>query len=346
MKTIICCSNNDSSIEKKWDDFVDNHPDGKFYHLFRWKTLIEETFRLKSFYFYTMENDVISGILPTFLSKSLIFGRYITSIPFFNYGGILAKDDLSKKMLIEEASKIAIENKVPYIELRHIQKSSLSLPTKTHKIRMTLDLPQTPELLWTSFKSKLRSQIKRAQKEDMTAKIGKEDLIDDFYKVFAENMRSLGTPVWTKNIFSNTLKMFPENANVSVVYYNKKPIAGAFLHNYKDTVEIPSASSLRKYNKLSPNMLLYWTVLKYACENGFKKFDFGRSSPDSGPHRFKKQWNAKPETLHWEYWLAEGEKMPQLNPQNPKYKLMINTWKKIPLFITNNLGPIISRNLS
>ena len=82
-----------------------------------------------------------------------------------------------------------------------------------------------------------------------------------------------------------------------------------------------------------------------AAKRGINIFDFGRSSPDGGTYKFKKQWGAQPETLHWQYWLKNGQELPELNPQNPKYQLMIKTWQKLPVPITKIIGPLISRNL-
>jgi hypothetical protein len=123
------------------------------------------------------------------------------------------------------------------------------------------------------------------------------------------------------------------------------PVASGFLIGFKETLEIPWASSLREYNAQSPNMLLYWTALRFACERGFKTFDFGRSTPGGGTYRFKEQWGAKPVPLYWYYWMRNGGALPELNPNNPKYRSAIALWKHLPVGLTKVLGPFIVRNL-
>jgi FemAB-related protein (PEP-CTERM system-associated) len=174
---------------------------------------------------------------------------------------------------------------------------------------------------------------------------GGEECLEDFYTVFARNMRDLGTPVYGKTFFSKILQYFAEHSRIVVIHIGNQPVAAAFLLGNKDTLEIPWASTIKDVNHLSMNMLMYWEVLKYAIENRYKYFDFGRSSKESGTFRFKQQWGAKPKQLFWHYWLAKNVELPKLNPDNPKYALAINIWKKLPINITKWLGPLIVRNL-
>ena len=344
MVTVKQYTNDQSS---KWNDYVYSSAQSVCYQTIEWKTIIENACGLKSFYLYAVDDkNNITGILPLFLSKSKLFGTYLTSIPYFNYAGVLADTKETADLLLNESANIANQHNASHIEFRHIKNEFLAdKPTKTHKVRMLLSLPATSEDLWNSFKSKLRSQIKRAQKEKMDTKLGGAELIDDFYKVFSRNMRDLGTPVWSKKLFVEIFNNLPEQTRISCVYYQNQPVAAGLIIGFKKFLEIPFASSLRKYNKLSPNMLLYWSVLEFASNNGYDIFDFGRSSADSSTFRFKKQWGAQPETLHWNYWLPDREKLPEINPQNPKYALAISMWQKLPLPIANLIGPKISRML-
>jgi len=335
----------DSCISDKWDDYVNDHPAGCVYHLFGWKNIIEKSMGLKSHYVYASENGKICGIVPLFLSSSVLFGRYLTSIPFFNYGGILADNDLVAGILFGHCGIIARSEKASYVELRHISKLIDNVPVKSHKARMVLALDDDPNKMWEGFKSKLRSQIKRPMRENMNVVFGAKELVADFYSVFSNNMRDLGTPVWSINLFTEILEWFGDHTQICMVYHKGLPVASGFLVFYKDSAEIWTASSLRKYNNLSPNMLLYWRAIEYACKKGCKKFDFGRSSLNSGTYRFKEQWGALPEVLNWQYWLPQGAKLPEINPSNPKYKLFIMMWRRLPVFAANLIGPSIARNL-
>jgi FemAB-related protein (PEP-CTERM system-associated) len=159
-------------------------------------------------------------------------------------------------------------------------------------------------------------------------------------------MRDLGTPVYALSFFKNILATFPETTWICTIFSKDGlPIASGFLVGFKDNIEIPWASSLRKYNSLGPNMLLYWSVLKLACKRGYRVFDFGRSTPEEGTYRFKVQWGAKPVPLYWHYWLKNGGSLPEFNPKNPKYQLAIQIWKRLPVPLTRILGPAIVKNL-
>ena len=210
---------------------------------------------------------------------------------------------------------------------------------------MQLQLPNTTDALFKSFDAKLRSQIRRPTKEGMIARVGGVEELDAFYEVFSTNMRDLGTPVYSKVFFKNILAGFAGMSWVCTVYQGPTAVASGLLLGFKDMLEIPWASSLSAYNRFSPNMLLYWTVLQFACERGFKIFDFGRSTSGEGTYRFKEQWGARPVPLYWYYWLREGGPLPELNPKNQKFRAAIAAWKQLPVAVTRWIGPSIVRNL-
>ena len=158
-------------------------------------------------------------------------------------------------------------------------------------------------------------------------------------------MRDLGTPVYPTALLSRDLADAPRAHAHRVVRLKDAPVAAALLIAHRDTTEIPWASSLRRVNGLGVNMYPYWSVLEFAVQAGHAVFDFGRSTLDSGTYRFKKQWGAEPLQLHWHYWLKGGGEPPRLNPSNPKYRLAVAAWRKLPLPVANWLGPHLVKNL-
>jgi FemAB-related protein (PEP-CTERM system-associated) len=210
---------------------------------------------------------------------------------------------------------------------------------------MRLDLPRERETLWKRFPSKLRSQLRRALKEQLTVRIEGVEILDDFYRVFARNMRDLGTPVYGRRFFETILEAFPKDARICAVYLGGQPLAAGFLYGFQNTLEIPWASSDRRYNSLSANMLLYSSALDYACREGFEVFDFGRSTPGGGTYRFKEQWGAHPVPLYWYQWSPDGRPVADVSPENSKYGLAIKTWKRLPLALTRLIGPSIVRSI-
>jgi len=328
------------------DDYVRNKSISNLYHDYRWGTIIEKCFGHKYHFLLSEKIDgAINGVLPFVHMKSWSFGNFIVSMPFFNYGGVCADDDSVRDHLIAEAVRMAKDLKVHHIEFRQENSFQNGFPEKTIKVSMRLDLPGSSDDLWKSFPSKLRSQIKVPQKAGMTARIGGIDELESFYDVFSENMRHLGTPVYPKRFFRNILDEFPTNTWICSVYMGDVPVASGFLAGFKKRLEIPWASSLRKHNRFSPNMLLYWSCLKFACEKGFTIFDFGRSTVDESTYRFKEQWGAAPTPMIWSYWVRNEGKMPDITPRNRKYHFAIGIWKKLPLSVTRMIGPRIIRNI-
>lgn len=332
--------------QQRWNDYVKKSKESNCYHQIGWKKVIEKSFGHKTWYLFSEDHQKnITGILPLAQLKSLFFGNFMVSLPYFNYGGICAESSSASGRLLEEAIDIGTKENVNHIELRETHKLDHEMPVKTAKVSMQLDLPSSSEKLWQSFSSKLRSQANRPQKEGLYARTGKTDELDSFYEVFSINMRDLGTPVYPKSFFKNILEEFPESTWICSIYQGGKPVAAGFLTGFKEKLAIPWASSLRDYNKLSPNMLLYWTVLKFACDNGYKQFDFGRSTPGEGTYRFKEQWGAKPVPLYWHYWMKNKGPMPEINPRNSKYRLAINIWKNLPVSLSRMIGPSLAKNL-
>ena len=331
----------------RWDEYVGRSAVAACYHLAGWKDVIEKSFGHSAYYLLSESSDgETNGILPLIHLKSLLFGNFMISLPYLNYGGICADSDEIENRLFEEAISLADEKRAHHIEFRHTHHLRRALPSKTTKVSMRLGLLQGPGDLWDSFSSKLRNQIRRPSREGMYSRVGREEELDGFYTVFSRNMRDLGTPVYSKEFFRNILHQFPEMTRICTVYSGEgRPAASGFLVGFKDRLEIPWASSLRRYNRSSPNMLLYWSALKFGCENGYRVFDFGRSTPGENTYKFKEQWGAQPVQLYWHYWMRNGEELPELNPKNPKYRTAIAVWKRLPVGLTKLIGPSLVKNL-
>jgi FemAB-related protein (PEP-CTERM system-associated) len=329
-----------------WNDYVRTDSEASCYHRYEWRGLISRVFGHDSHYLLARDGaGNVAGVLPLVRLRSRLFGDFLVSMPYFNYGGIAAAHPGARSALLEGAASLGRELGVGHVELRHIGNLAPAWPMRTDKVTMRLPLPATPEALNRQLPGKLRSQIKRPTRDGATYVSGGLERLDEFYAVFARNMRDLGTPVYPKRFFAAILETFAREARLFVVHLGGKPAAAGFVLSHGDWLEIPWASSLREFNPSSVNMLLYWSVLEYACNSGFRTFDFGRSTVDSGPYKFKRQWGAEPVPLHWHYWLKAGGEPPRLNPDNPKYRAAIALWQRLPVPVANVLGPLVVRNL-
>ena len=335
-----------SADADQWNLFVSQHPQATIYHRFEIAELIHQVFGHQTYYFISKgPTGLINGILPTVRLKSLLFGDYFVSLPFFNYGGVLAQNQEVAQKLISSASQTADTLGSNHIEFRHVEPASSDLALRQDKVVMIKQLPGDREQLLKSFKTKLRAQIKRPKREGATVRTGTHELLSDFYQVFSENMRDLGTPVYAQRFFQAMLDRKWLDTTILIVYIRDEPTAAAFLIKDGNRMEIPWASTRSQFNRFAVNMCLYAEALGLAIDKNCTEFDFGRSTTDSGTYRFKKQWGAEPLQLNWQYWLSEGKAMPALNPSNPKYALAIKMWQKLPLKVANILGPPIVRNL-
>jgi FemAB-related protein (PEP-CTERM system-associated) len=334
------------SEEAAWESFVNSAHGATSYHRFGWKAAITKSFGHKCHYLAAIdEKGEWHGVLPLVHMHSRLFGNFLISVPFVNYGGLLYNNDVAARLLLSEADKLRRSLKANHTELRHVRRALDAMPTKEHKVTMILALAADEESQWKLFNPKLRNQIRKAQKSGLRSAIGYLDLLDDFYHVFARNMRDLGTPVYAKRFFRNVLETFPETTRIFVVYHENRMIAAGIGSWFRGILEMPWASSLTEYKTLCPNNMLYWEAIRFAIARGFSKLDFGRSTPHEGTYNFKKQWGAVPVQLYWQYLLDEGSTMPQLNPSNPKYQAAIRVWQKLPIPITKLLGPLIVQNI-
>jgi len=329
----------------EWDQYVERHPEGSIDHLWRWRDVFSRVFDHQSTYLVARRNGAVGGILPLVHFRSRLFGRFLVSVPFLNYGGVLASDAAAADALIASARDIAKSFGASHVELRHISRQFTDLPSRAHKLKLTRPLPPTPEALWSAVDRKVRNQVRKAQKDGLTAHSGHSELIADFYTVFSRNMRDLGTPVYSRSLFDETARLFSHDLHVYVVRLGHAPVAAAIALRFRDTIIVPWASSLREHRQHCPNMLLYWTMLEHATQMGVATFDFGRSTRGAGTHQFKLQWGATETPLHWEYVLLSKSAVPDHGPTNAKFAAAIAVWQRLPLWVTEAFGPAIVRNI-
>jgi FemAB-related protein (PEP-CTERM system-associated) len=357
---------------RQWDAYVYSHSASNLYQLSGWKDVIERTYGHKAYYLIAVKDaprangasNSIVGVLPLVHLKHVLFDNALISTPFFDFGGILADNEQAEKMLLLEALSLARKVGAKKVELRHIEPLSCidqaqegtirsghcidglngaPCTTKLHKVRMVMALPESSDILMKSFKSKLRSQIMRPIRDGVQARMGGLELLNDFYDVFSINMRDLGSPVHSKKLMENIINGLQDKCKVVMVYKDRQPLAGSVIIGFKGTLENPWASSLKEYSRWNANMLLYWTMLQYACDHGYTHFDFGRSTPDSGTYRFKTQWGATPTALHWHCFSLNGRRAGNGDSDHPRLEKAVEYWQKLPVPVTRAVGPHIRR---
>jgi len=366
--------------QERWDSYVRTHPDATPYHLFGWRDVIHKAYGHTTHYLIaTAENygaDLplgrgetrrrrpgnIVGVLPLVHLDHILFGNDLVSMPFLDSGGMLAACEEVEKSLLSEAIELARRLGARRIELRHerliascgdvsafgndSRQAPLKVAIRSNKARMLLNLPESSAALLRSFKSKLRSQVMKPVREGLIAKSGRAELLDDFYKVFLTNMRDLGSPVHSVRLMQHMVSEFSECVRIFVVYKATVPVAAALLIGFGNMLRNPWASSLREFSSLSPNMLLYLRMLEFACDSGYRTFDFGRSTRGEGTYKFKEQWGAEPAPLNWTYISLDGKSVDPESPGIERFEAARQCWRRLPLVVTKIIGPCIRKHIS
>jgi FemAB-related protein (PEP-CTERM system-associated) len=348
-------SNNHAVIEgaklsdedwEKWDSYVNSHIHGSVFHLSNWQKLIQSAFKHSPLHLVVRnQTGNFLGLLPLFLVRSRIFGRMLISTPQAAYGGILADSELISDELLIRAQELAKAKSVQFLELRNLH--ALDTPllrTKDLYVTFRQELYSNPEKNFLSIPRKTRAECREGIRNGLEFKVNAIS-IDEFYKVYSTSVRDLGTPVFSKRLFANGLHEFGDNCRIFSVHWKGNLVAAVWTLFYQDQVIPYYGGSIRKYNRLAVNNFMYWMLIKYGCENGYKVYDFGRSKKGTGSFDFKKRWGQEMTDLPYQYFMVRKRSMPDTSPLNPKFSLGIRLWRKLPLSIANTFGPLISNHL-
>lgn len=338
-----------SSRRGDWGEYLLRHPRAGVYHDSRWGEIMSRAYGNWPFYLAARRDGQIVGVLQLVEQKSIMFGHHLCSVPYFDAAGVLADDEPAAEALIFEATRVMADCGADWVELRQLESldNPKPLPARTDKVTMWLNLPEGGEAMWKQLKTKVRTKVRKSQKNNLVVEQGGAEFIADFYSVYSRTMRDLGSPPQSKRFFRMTANAFADEVMFFVVRLGGDVLAASFTLTDKLGFHVPWSGSDIRFRKLAANRLLYWSMLEYAAENKCPMFDFGRSTRDSGTYGFKKEWGAEEVPLFWHYILPEGrQEMPELRPDSPKYRLMVACWKKLPLSLARILGPRIISKLS
>jgi FemAB-related protein (PEP-CTERM system-associated) len=332
-----------SQDRERWDRFVQGHLSGTFFHQIAWKRVLERTFDHHAKYVYGERDGRIVSVAPVFMVSNWMVGRCLISSPLASYGGICAEDAEAAEALLEYLKKQAQELQVDYLELRN-QTGGL-LPEFVSNPRyssFSLPLSRDVEAALKGLPKDIRYMIRKAEKGDLHVRRGPE-LLDEFYRLFTINMRRLGTPVFPRALFANLIEEFGKEIDVMVVYAGAEPVASAVSFLFRDTMHPYYIGGLPAARALAANNFLWWELMKFGAKSGVSTFDFGRSKKGTGAYAFKKKWNPKITDLDYQVYLVKRKTAPNFSPANPKFEIATHVWSRLPLWLTNRLGPRVVR---
>jgi len=333
----------DADNMQRWDAYVEAAPDATFFHRAGWKTVIENAFKHRCHYLYVEQDGDITGVLPLAHVRSRLFSNALISTPFCVYGGIVATTDVVHHALANKASELAHEKNVEYLELRQINPGYLDRPTKNLYYTFRKAINENPDDNLKMIPRKQRAIVRKGIKSDMESVIDTD--IGRFYNLYSESVRNLGTPVFSKKYIALLQDVFGDDCEILTITHNNQVVASVMSFYFRDEVLPYYGGGGQLARELQGNDFMYWELMRRAGERGFRQFDFGRSKADTGPFRFKKHWGFDPQPLHYEYELMCCTEVPNLSPTNPRYERAINVWKRLPLRVSQMLGPPLAKNL-
>jgi len=346
MTTIKRLSPSDSATAARWDAFVLASPQATFFHRAGWQSIIADVFKHNSYFLYAeSENGQIEGVLPLGHVKSWLFGNSLTSVPFTVYGGAAANSEQATTALEQEAQKIAQSLDVDHLELRHVDNRHPDWPTQDLYVTFRKEILPTEEANMLAVPRKQRAMVRKGIKNDLRSEI--DATADRFFALFADNVHRHGTPALPKKYFTALMTVFgPDCEVLTVVSPQGKPLSSVLSFYFRDEVLPYYAGDDEAARDLAANDFKYWELMRRACIRGLKVFDYGRSKKGTGPYAFKKNWGFEPTQLHYAFKLYKANAIPQNNPSNAKFSLLIATWRRMPIGLANWLGPFIVRNLA
>ncbi len=331
-------------LDPRWDAFVIRHAEATFFHRAGWKRVIERAFGHKAFFLYVEQEGRLAGILPLVQIKSRLFGHSLSSLPFCAYGGVVADDEISRLALEQAAVSLARELGAAYLELRNLRPVHEEWPAK-RELYVTFRKAILPdvEANMNAIPRKQRAMVRKGIKAGL---IGEEDEgVERFFGVYADNVLRHGTPALPRKYFQILREEFGKDCSILSVLKGGRPVSSVLSFHFRNEIMPYYAGDMPEARDLAANDFKYWELMRRACEAGYTVFDYGRSKVGTGPYSFKKNWGFEPQLLHYEYQLLNAADVPDVNPLNPKYRLFIAAWRRLPLPVANFIGPYLVRNL-
>jgi len=334
----------DTENSARWEAFVQACPEATFFHRAAWQSILRNVFRHPTYFLYAEHDGEILGVLPLAHIKSRLFGNSLIALPFAVYGGVAASTTEAAAALEQEAQSLARQLDVDHLEFRNINPRHADWPTQDLYVTFRKEILPEVEANMLAIPRKQRAMVRKGINSGLISTVDRKS--DRFFKLFADNVHRHGTPALPKRYFDTLLEVFGDDCEIlTITTPDGKPLSSVLSFYFRDEVLPYYAGDDEAARNFAANDFKYWELMRRSCERGLKIFDYGRSKVGTGPYSFKKNWGFEPQGLHYEYCLYKRDSIPQNNPNNAKYKLLIETWRRMPISLANLIGPHIVRNL-
>ena len=344
MHRVIALASNDAATAQRWDAFVMGCPTATFFHRAGWQAIMNGVFRHDTYFLYAESDGCIEGVLPLAHVKSMLFGNSLVSLPFAVYGGVAATNADAASALEAEAQRIAQHLGVDHLELRHVEARHDDWPRQDLYVTFRKAILPEEEANMLAIPRKQRAMVRKGIKNGLRSDI--DPGVDRFFALYADNVHRHGTPALPKRYFETLQTQFGDDCEVLIVSApDGRALSGVLSFYFRDEVLPYYAGDDESARDLAANDFKYWELMRLSCARALKVFDYGRSKQGTGSFAFKKNWGFEPAPLHYEYRLYKRDAVPQNNPANAKFRLMIEAWRRMPIGMANWLGPYVVRNL-
>lgn len=327
----------------RWNEFVTRAPDATFFHRYEWTRVLRRAFGHRSHYLLAEQAGDIVGVLPLAHVNSRLFANALISTPFCVYGGAVAASSQIRDRLLERACALAAELKVDYLECRNVAPVKPDWPSKSLYVTFVKEIAASSEENLLAIPKKQRAMVRKGIAAGLTGTVERD--IKTLYDCYSQSVRNLGTPVFSRRYLEVLAEEFGDDCEVIIVRNGERPVAAVMSFYFRDQVLPYYGGGTLEAREVKGNDFLYWQVMERALERGCRIFDFGRSKEGTGAYRFKKHWGFEPQTLAYEYHLSGIPELPDLSPNNPKYRLFISLWQKLPLALSQRVGPMLAKSL-
>jgi FemAB-related protein (PEP-CTERM system-associated) len=328
----------------RWNGYVRARPEATFFHRAEWMTVLERALGHATFYLYAERRGEIAGILPLGQVRSWLFGNSLISTPFCVYGGVVADGAAEAAALTEAACDLARRLGVDYLELRNLCRRQAGWPCKELYVTFRREIDPDPQKNLEAIPRKQRAMVRKGMQQGLRSEI--DSGIERFFPIYAESVRNLGTPVFPRRLFEGLREAFGDDCEILTVSGSDGPVSSVLSFYFEGREVLPYyGGGTAAARAVAGNDFLYWELMRRAAERGIRWFDFGRSKREAGSYRFKKHWGFEPQPLFYEYFLVRAREVPEINPLNPRYRLFVEAWKRLPGGVARRIGPWIARNL-
>ncbi|MES1999806.1 MAG: FemAB family XrtA/PEP-CTERM system-associated protein [Pseudomonadota bacterium] len=326
-----------------WDAFVLSCPEATFFHRAGWREVIERAFGHRTHFLLAEADGEIQGVLPLAEINSRLFGHSLAALPFCVYGGPAASNESARYALDNAAQKLAAELRVDHLEYRNLQPFHSDWLGKDLYVTFRKAIDVEVERNLNAIPRKQRAMVRKGIKAGLVSSV--DNGTERFYLAYSSSVHRLGTPVFSRKYFRLLKAIFADDCEVLTITLDERVVSSVMNFYFRDEVLPYYGGGTAEARAVAANDFMYWEVMRRACEKGCRVFDFGRSKVGTGSHDFKKNWGFEPQPLHYEYQLVRAQQVPDHNPLNPKYRLFIKAWQRMPLTLANIIGPHIVKNL-